>query len=91
MARAVWDPEKARVNRRKHGVAFPDAEVALFDPHALTREDESAEGEHRFVSVGTDALGRVLVLVFTWRDDTVRLISARKATRRERSTYEAGI
>jgi hypothetical protein len=41
----VWDPEKAKENRSKHGVAFPDAEPVLFDPHAITREDEQAEGE----------------------------------------------
>lgn len=57
----IWDPEKTKENRSKHGVAFPDAEPALFDPHAITREDEYAEGEQRFVTVGLDALGRALV------------------------------
>ena len=89
--RVAWDPEKARLNRRKHGIAFPDAEPVLFDPHALTREDVAAAGEQRHVSVGLDALGRVLVVAFTHRGDTVRLISARKATRRERRNYEAGV
>ena len=60
----VWDPEKAKENRAKHGVSFPDAEPVLFDPHAITREDEYAEGEQRFVTVGVDALGRVLVVVY---------------------------
>jgi uncharacterized DUF497 family protein len=89
--RVDWDPEKARIHRRKHGVALPDAEVALFDPHALTREDESAEAERRFVTLGIDALGRFLVLVFSLSGDVLRLILAGKATRRERSTYEAGV
>ena len=83
----VWDPEKARENRRKHGVALPDAESVLFDPRAITREDEHAEDEQRFVTVGLDTLGRVLVVVYTYRGETVRLISARKATRNESRVY----
>ena len=83
----VWDSEKARENRRKHGVAFPNAESVLFDPHAITREDEHAEDEQRFATVGLDALGRVLVIVYTYRGETVRLISARKATRNESRVY----
>ena len=84
----VWDLEKAKENRAKHGVSFPDAEPVLFDPNAITREDEYAEGEQRFVTVGLDALGRVLVVVYTYRGETVRLISARKATRNESRAYE---
>jgi uncharacterized DUF497 family protein len=72
----------------KHRVSFPDAEVVLFDPHGITREDDSAEGEQRFVTLGLDALGRVLVVVYAYRDDTLRIISARKATRNEVRTYE---
>jgi uncharacterized protein len=87
----TWDPRKARINERGHGVRFSDAEVVLFDPLALTREDPSARGEQRFVTIGTDALGRVLVLVYTHRDDDIRLISARSATGKERSQYEEGI
>jgi uncharacterized DUF497 family protein len=83
----VWNPEKAKENRSTHGVAFPDAEPVLFDPHAITREDEQAEDEQRFVTVELDALGRVLVVVYTYRDETVRLISARKATRNESRVY----
>ena len=87
----VWDPEKAKENREKHGVSFPDAEAVLFDPHDITREDESAEGEQRFVTMGLDALGRVLVVVYTYRGEAVRMISARKATRNESRTYERRI
>ena len=86
-----WDPEKARANLNKHGVRFSDAEVALFDPNAITVEDETAEGERRYVSIGMDALGRILVVVFSYREDEIRLISVRKATRRERTSYEEGI
>jgi uncharacterized protein len=83
-----WDAEKAAANLRKHGVDFADAETALRDEMAMTQPDDDPEGE-RFVTLGMDALGRLLVLVYEWRDDDVRLISARKATRAERRQYEA--
>lgn len=70
---------------------FSDAEVALFDPNAITVEDDTAEGERRLVSVGMHAIGRILVVVHTERDDDVRLISVREATRRERKSHEEGI
>jgi uncharacterized DUF497 family protein len=89
--RVVWDPRKASSNLRKHGICFSDAEMVLFDPHALTREDTEARGEQRFVSVGTDSTGRILVVVYAHRGDNLRLISARAATGRERKTYEEGI
>jgi len=59
----VWDPEKARENLKKHGVRFSDAETVLFDLNALTREDIESEGEQRFVTIGTDAVGHILVVV----------------------------
>lgn len=86
--RVLWDPAKAISNLKKHGVRFSDAEMVLSDTQALTREDESAFGEQRHVSLGLDSLGRVLVVVFTYREDHIRLISARQATRRERGSYE---
>jgi len=82
-----WDPDKAAENLRKHGVDFADAATALSDELALTIVDDHAD-EERMVSVAMDALGRVLVVVYTWRGDSVRLISARKATRPERRQYE---
>ena len=82
-----WDADKAATNLRKHGVDFADAETALRDEMALTRPDEDAEAE-RFVTLGADALGRLLVVVYEWRDEDVRLISARRATRAERRQYE---
>jgi uncharacterized DUF497 family protein len=78
---------KARANLRKHGIDFADAVLVLQDQEALTIRDEIAE-EERFVTVGTDALGRVLVLVHCWREERVRVISARAATRREKRSYE---
>jgi hypothetical protein len=85
-----WDPAKAGANRRKHGVRFTDAVPVFSDPAALTLVDLHT-GEERFVTVGIDALARVLVVVWTWRGDaTIRLISARRATRREREQYARG-
>lgn len=84
-----WDPAKARANRRKHGVDFADAVIALEDELALTIVDPDAAGEERFVSLGMDAEGRLLVTVFTWRGNRVRLISSRRATRAERRAYES--
>lgn len=89
--RVIWDADKASQNLRKHGVRFSDAELALSDPFALTHEDRAARGEPRFVSMGMDASGRVVVVIYTHRGDDLRLISARVATRREKKQYEEGI
>jgi hypothetical protein len=89
--KVTWDPLKARANLDKHGVRFADAESVLFDPGALTREDEYAEGEQRFVSVGLDSLGRVLTVVYSYQGEAIRMISARQATKSERRAYEEGI
>ncbi|PSF37684.1 hypothetical protein C7H19_09015 [Aphanothece hegewaldii CCALA 016] len=86
-----WDRNKAESNFRKHGVRFSDAEAVLYDPHALTFEDNTAYGEQRFVTLGMDHLWRLLVIVYTYRDDKVRLISARPATGYEKRKYESGI
>ncbi len=83
-----FDPEKAAANDAKHGVSFAEAESVLFDPMGLTREDDAAEREARFVTLGLGALGRILVVVWTERGDDYRLISARVATSTERTRYE---
>lgn len=85
-----WDRDKAEANRSKHGVDFADAATVLADDWALTRPDDEDPNEERFVTLGMDALGRVLVVVFAWRGQEVRLISARKATASERKQYEKG-
>ena len=82
------DSEKAAANLRKHGVDFRDVVGVFDDPYALTRDDPDAHGEQRFVSVGMDLLGRVLTIVYTHREVSVRLISARRSTKRERDAYE---
>ena len=63
----------------------------LFDPYALTIEDTTSEGEQRHVTIGMDSQGRILVAVFTYRGNEIRLISARRANKKERRYYEAGI
>lgn len=83
-----WDPAKAKANLRKHQIAFADAALALEDPRALTMADPDVSGEQRFVSLGADPNGRVLVTVFTPRGRRTRIISSRKASRNERRTYE---
>ena len=84
-----FDPAKAEANLRKHGVSFAHAEQALRDPLAVTIEDPDVIGEQRFVSLGIDALGRVLVVVLTQREERTRVISARKASRGESEQYHA--
>lgn len=89
--RVVWDPAKARANLKKHGVRFPDAEQVLFDPLAATREDESLSSQRRFLTVGADLRGRIIVVVYSIESEELRIISARGATPRERRQYEEGI
>jgi uncharacterized DUF497 family protein len=84
-----FDPPKARTNLRKHGVSFAHAEQALRDPMAVTIEDPDVQNEQRFVTLGMDALGRVLVVIHTQRGERTRLISARKASRGEADRYHA--
>jgi uncharacterized DUF497 family protein len=81
-----WDPDKARENLRKHGVAFADAVGAFEDPQALTRDDPHPD-EERFLTLGLDLLGRIVLVNWTWREDDIRLISARKASPGERRQY----
>lgn len=90
MIEAEWDPAKARANLRKHGIRFADALTALEDARAISLRGEGGD-EERWVSIGMDSLARILVVVYTWRDERVRLISARPATRREARQYEEGI
>ena len=86
-----WDPKKAKTNFQKHGIHFSDAEIALFDPNSLSMEDIEAEGEQRFIALGYDAVGSLLVVVYTYCGENIRIISARHATKRERKTYEERI
>jgi len=86
-----WDARKARRNAAKHGVTFDEASTVFGDPLALTIDDPlHSEEEDRFVILGESLGRRLLVVVFVERDDTIRIISARSATRRERKSYEEG-
>jgi len=84
-----WDARKAAANLKKHGVDFADAALVLYDDRALTAQDLGDYGEGRLASVGLDPLGRILVVVYTWREQRVRIISARSATPAERKRYES--
>jgi len=86
--RVVWDTRKAAGNIRNHGIEFSHAATVLDDPMAVTIED-TRHGEQRFVTIGADILGRVLVAVYAYSgEDEIRLISARRTTPRERRVYE---
>lgn len=87
----TWDARKAEENAAKHGVSFDEAATVFLDPmhHEATEE---VRDEERWVMVGRSALDRVLLVVyFEVDEDTARIISARRATKREREEYEEGI
>ncbi|KHD06198.1 hypothetical protein PN36_15350 [Candidatus Thiomargarita nelsonii] len=82
-----FDPKKASSNLIKHGISFKEASTALLDPLALVQEDPDVEGENRWVLVGMSTQVRLLTVVYTLRDERIRLISARKATKTEAKNY----
>mgnify|MGYP001318969273 FL=1 len=88
---ADFDPKKDAVNLKRHGVSLSEGDGVLNDPLALTVEDDSAEGEHRFVTIGMNLLGSLMVVVYTPRQDGARIISVRKADPKERRNYEKSI
>jgi hypothetical protein len=87
----TFDPKKDGANLKKHGISLAEGDGVLSDPLAVTIEDESAEGEQRFVTLGANTFGSLRVIVWTARDDDFRIISVRKPTRKETRTYEEGI
>lgn len=84
-----FDQKKSASNLKKHGVSFEDAESALLDTMALVREDDDAQDEVRFRLVGMSNTGHLLTVCYALRDEIIRLISARPATRNERRQYES--
>jgi uncharacterized DUF497 family protein len=89
--RIEWDPPKARANLLAHRISFAEAVTALDDEFALTQEDPGADDESRFVTLGLTDVGNLLVVVYVYREpDTVRVISAWKANKRQRVLYEKG-
>lgn len=86
-----WDEEKSVVNRKKHGVSFHEAATVFGDPLAITFPDpDHSIGEHRFLTFGLSMMNRLLVVVHAERHGKTRIISARQATRHERTIYENG-
>jgi uncharacterized DUF497 family protein len=86
-----WDPRKATANLQRRRPSFDEAATVLEDPLSTTYPDDAhSEDEARFVTIGASHRGRILVVAHTERDETIRIISARQATRREREFYEQG-
>jgi uncharacterized DUF497 family protein len=84
-----WDPKKARLNIRTHGISFDEASTAFRDPLSRTIADPlHSKGEERLVLIGHSVSGRLLVVVHTERGDRIRIISARLASGKERLSYE---
>ncbi len=84
-----WDSEKAESNSRKHGVTFDEASTVFADPLSLLMLDpDHSDEEERFLVLGMSSMARILVVAFAERPPYTRLISARKATRMERASYE---
>jgi uncharacterized DUF497 family protein len=84
-----WDPDKAAGNLRKHNVAFQEAATVLADPLSVTFHDpDHSDDEDRYITIGNSEKGRLVIVSHTDREERIRIISARKATRRERKIYE---
>lgn len=89
--RFEWDSRKAHLNREKHGITFEEASTVFADSLSLTIPDTPhSVDEDRYITIGTSTRGRLVVAVHTGRNDIIRIISARKATRNERKQYEDG-
>lgn len=89
--RFQFDPRKVASNLKKHGVSFADAEGVFFDLLAIHQVVPDTDNEERFLGLGMGNAGQLLVVVYTLRGDDIRLISARRATRKEVKYYETGI
>ena len=87
--RFSWDPNKDLLNQRDHGVAFQEATTVFGDSLAVTVSDpDHSIGEERFITIGQSSSGRLLVVCHIEQGDTIRIISARRATAHERKDYE---
>jgi uncharacterized DUF497 family protein len=82
-----WDSKKAISNQKKHGVNFADAVAVLENERAITISEEHPD-EERYITIGIDSINRILVVVYTWRESCIRIISARKATANEIKQYK---
>ncbi|MCB8984086.1 MAG: BrnT family toxin [Ardenticatenaceae bacterium] len=89
MVRFDWDRQKARSNLAKHGVSFDEAKTVFEDPFAITIPDpDHSDKEMRFIDLGYSRNSRLLIVVYTERNDTIRIISSREADKNERKQYE---
>lgn len=89
MIRFDWDGQKARSNLAKHGVSFDEAKTVFEDPFAITILDpDHSDKEMRFIDLGYSQNNRLLIVVYTERNDTIRIISSREADKNERKQYE---
>jgi uncharacterized DUF497 family protein len=87
-----WDPKKAETNLKKHGVSFEEASTAFRDPLSLTIDDPlHSSDEERLILIGMSHNNRMLVIAHTEIRDNIRIISARKATKKERNNYETNV
>lgn len=87
-----WNEEKASVNHDKHGVSFEEGVTIFHDPLSISIDDPiHSVNEQRYIDIGRSENGRILVVSYTERGKSIRLISCRKATRKERRQYEEGI
>ncbi len=87
----AWNPAKAASNARRHGITFPEAATVFRDSLAMSYPDpDHSHGEERFITIGLSTRGRVLFVAHADIDDRIRIISARRATRREANAYTEG-
>lgn len=84
-----WDEAKDLSNQRKHGVGFDEAKTVFNDPRSITISDEQhSDDEDRYIDIGLSSRGRLIVVSYTEREPNIRIISCRKATKREQKAYE---
>ena len=90
MIKFDWDPAKDSTNKKKHGVSFEEAKTVFYDENAMVIHDpDHSMGEDRFIMLGRSVISRILVVAHCYReeDETIRIISARKASKRESIQY----
>ncbi len=87
----AWDPEKAKTNQRKHGISFEEAKTVFYDDNArIIHDPDHSQSEERFILLGMSLKLRILIVCHCYRsqEKVIRIISARRATKRERRKYE---
>lgn len=85
-----FNPKKDAANRRKHGISLSEGDGVTDDPFVLTLEDESAQGEQRFIALGRNIFGQLRLVVYNYRGESVRLISVRRPDAKQVKAYEQG-